>query len=67
MKINSDTLKRRAFILSSLRRLNIPISTFAYKFADKIISEGWMPTLACLDEVDTSIKNKYEDFINGQN
>jgi hypothetical protein len=62
--MNNDQIKQRAFILSSLSRSKILISTYAYKFADKIINEGWMPSLGNLPEVDSEIKIKYEEFIN---
>jgi hypothetical protein len=45
--------------------LKIPISTYAYKFADKIIQEGWMPPLHSLDEVDFIINKKYNEFMGG--
>jgi hypothetical protein len=64
MKINSEVLNQRAFILSSFRRLEIPISISVYKFVDKIIGEGWMPPLSSVNKVDQFIKNKYKEFIN---
>jgi hypothetical protein len=63
--MDASTFQQRAFILSSLRRLKIPISTYAYKFADKIIQEGWMPPLHSLDEVDFIINKKYNEFMGG--
>lgn len=63
--MDSSITQQRAFILSSLRRLNIPISTYSYKFSDKIINEGWMPPLGNLNEVDSQINIKYQEFING--
>ena len=62
--MSGEVLQQRAFILSSLRRLNIPISTFAYRFADQIIKEGWMPPLGNLSEVDAKIELKYLEFTN---
>jgi hypothetical protein len=64
--MDSTISQQRAFILSSLRRIGIPITTYAYRFSDKIISEGWMPSLSSLDEVDQSIKIKFEKFMNEQ-
>ena len=64
--MDSSILQQRAFILSSLRRLNIPITTYAYRFADKVIKEGWMPPSGNLKEVDAKIELKYLEFINGQ-
>jgi hypothetical protein len=64
--MSGEVLQQRAFILSSLRRLNIPISTFAYRFADQMIKEGWMPPLGNLSEVDAKIELKYLEFINGK-
>lgn len=58
-----NTIQQRAFILSSLRRLNISITTKSYKFVDEIIKEGWMPPLGSLNEVDNIIKNKYNCYI----
>ena len=62
--MSGEVLQQRAFILSSLRRLNIPISTFAYRFADQMIKEGWMPPLGNLSEVDSKIELKYLEFTN---
>ena len=62
--MSGEVLQQRAFILSSLRRLNIPISTFAYRFADQMIKEGWMPPLGNLSEVDAKIELKYLEFTN---
>jgi hypothetical protein len=53
---------QRSFILSSFRRLNIPLSTIVYKFVDKIIEEGWSPPLGSLTEVDGFILKKYNNF-----
>jgi hypothetical protein len=64
--MDSNILQQRAFILSSLRRLDVPISTYAYRFADKVIKEGWMPSSGNLKEVDAKIELKYLEFINGQ-
>ena len=64
--MTGEVLQQRAFILSSLRRLNIPISTFAYRFADQMIKEGWMPPLGSLSEVDSRIELKYSEFVNGK-
>ena len=64
--MSGEILQQRAFILSSLRRLNIPISTFAYRFADQMIKEGWMPPLGSLSEVDSRIELKYAEFVNGK-
>jgi hypothetical protein len=64
--MDSNILQQRAFILSSLRRLGIPISTYSYRFADKVIEEGWMPPLGNLSQVDEKIELKYSEFINGQ-
>ena len=64
--MTGEVLQQRAFILSSLRRLNIPISTFAYRFADQMIKEGWMPPLGSLSEVDSRIELKYAEFVNGK-
>jgi hypothetical protein len=64
--MDNDILKQRAFILSSLRRLNISISTYAYKFADKMIKEGWMPSLGDLKQVDQEIEIKFREFMNEQ-
>jgi hypothetical protein len=64
--MTNEVLQQRAFILSSLRRLNIPISTFAYRFADYTIKEGWMPPLGNLSQVDATIETKYQEFINGK-
>lgn len=64
--MTGEVLQQRAFILSSLRRLNIPISTFAYRFADQMIKEGWMPSLGNLSEVDAIMELKYLEFINGK-
>jgi hypothetical protein len=62
--MSETELKQRAFILSSFRRLEIPISTFVYRFADKIIRENWSPHLGKLEEVDQQIKEKYTNFLN---
>ena len=64
--MDNDILQQRAFILSSLRRLDIHITTYAYRFADKIIKEGWMPSLGNLSEIDSQIELKFQEFINGQ-
>jgi len=61
-----EIIKQRAFILSSLRRLNISISTYAYRFADKMIREGWMPSLGDLKQVDQEIEIKFWEFMNEQ-
>jgi hypothetical protein len=63
--MDSNILQQRSFILSSLRRLGIPISTYSYRFADYVIKENWMPSLGKLSQVDSEIQNKYEKFING--
>jgi hypothetical protein len=65
MRIKDEHFQQRAFILSSFRRLKIEYTTSVYRFADKIIQEGWMPPLGSLDEVDDIIRNKYQDFMNG--
>ena len=59
--------QQRAFILSSLRRLNIHISSYSYKFVDDVIREGWMPPLGNLTEVDSEIEAKFYKFKNGKN
>lgn len=64
--MDSVTLQQRAFILSSLRRLNVTISSNAYRFCDQVIQDGWMPPLGNLEDVDSTIKQKYEDYVNGQ-
>jgi hypothetical protein len=63
--MGSNILQQRAFILSSLRRLGIPISTYSYRFVDYVIKENWMPPLGNLSQVDSEVQNKYEKFING--
>jgi hypothetical protein len=62
--MDSNTLQQRAFILSSLRRLSVPITTHTYRFADKMIKEGWMPPLSSLDNVDSTINQKFQEFVN---
>jgi hypothetical protein len=64
--MDNNNLQQRAFILSSLRRLNISISTYAYRFVDKIIRDGWMPSLGSLDEVDVEVQVKFWEFMNEQ-
>jgi hypothetical protein len=64
--MDSNTLQQRAFILSSLRRLSIPITTHAYRFADKIIKSGWSPALGDLNQVDSQIIIKFREFMNGE-
>jgi hypothetical protein len=64
--VSGEVLQQRAFILSSLRRLNVPISSFAYMFADQMIKDGWMPPLGSLSEVDDNIELKYLEFVNGK-
>jgi len=62
--MDNNNLQQRAFILSSLRRLNISISTYAYRFADKMIRDGWTPSLGSLDKVDAEIQVKFREFMN---
>jgi hypothetical protein len=63
--MTESELQQRSFILSSLRRSKIEISTFAYRFADKMIKENWAPHLGKLEEVDSEVENKYHGFISG--
>lgn len=63
--MSESELQQRSFILSSLRRNGILISTSAYRFADKMIKENWAPHLGKLEEVDSEVKNKYDSFISG--
>jgi hypothetical protein len=61
--MSETELQQRAFILSSFRRQNIPITTSVYQFADKIIKENWAPHRGKLEQVDQEINNKYKDFL----
>ena len=59
--MKDDHFQKRAFILSSFSRLQISITTSAYRFADKIIKENWnLP--ADLDELDRMIRNEFHNF-----
>lgn len=64
MRIKDKHFQKREFILSSFTRLKIILDTNAYRFADKLIQEGWDPPLDCLDEIDVIIKDKYLDYMN---
>jgi hypothetical protein len=56
--------QKRQFILSSFSRLNIPISTQVYRFADYLISSGWKTPLDELSEIDRFISQEYQNFLN---
>jgi hypothetical protein len=59
--MKDDNFQKRAFILSSFSRLQISITSSAYRFADKIIEENWsLP--ADLDELDRMIRNEFNTY-----
>jgi hypothetical protein len=59
----NETLKQRAFILSSFTRMKFTLSTSIYEFTDYIIKGGWAPALDSLVKVDEEILEKYNDYM----
>ncbi len=63
--MKDEVWQKRQFILTSFRRLKIPINTEVYRFADKLIRENWDSSSMSLDEVDYFIRIEFDNFIKG--
>lgn len=66
-KENYDLWQKRHFLMSSMVRLGIVITSNVYEFVDYVISQGYKPPLGSLVDVDNDMKKMYKEYVEHTN
>ncbi len=65
-RYKDENFQQRAYLLTSLVRNNIQLTSSAYQFCDHVIKKGWSPIFDD-HECDRQIKELYTNFISEKN
>lgn len=57
-----ENFQKRSYLMTSLVRNNITLSSYAYQFCDELIKQGWTPSFDDR-ESDRQINLLYKEFI----
>lgn len=62
-KNKDDKFQQRQFLLSSFVRIKYVITKDVYEFCDFLISQGYVPPLDHLDNVDRDVCERFHQYL----